>query len=198
MSTFTHINQGPVFNDVARTTVPARWDHLLKHSLPCTQDSSLPGIARTIYGPENLTSPLRGEVWGACKTGVSGTAPQKTFKVTEGDVQMYVLSGSGSVTKNGKVIFLRDGEKVSFSKDDTFSFPNGHEMRIFVRNEGASFSEGSYSQPISRLRPPTDEEVQRLRMELGVIGAPSLRPLHYYPRSRESASSAGYARSRVG
>ena len=198
MSTFTHVNQGPVFNPTAKTTIPARWNHLLSDSLPYTKDTSLPGISRTVFEASSPGSPIHGEVWVASDEITGSSSAPKTFKVAAGNVQMYVLSGSGSVTKNGKVFFLRDGEKVSFTKDDAFSFPDNHGMRILVRNEAASFVEGSYVHPVSRLQPPTDVEVERLRAELGVTTTPLFRSFGYARRNQEHTSSSGYARSKVG
>lgn len=197
MGTFTHIDQSPVYNEVLRTTVPARWQHLLSHSLPNSQDSSLPGISRTIYEPPSIGRPVRGEIWTA--TSGAGMPTPRTFTVTAGDVQMYVASGNGSVTKNGTTIFLHDGEKVSFRKGDSFSFPVNHEMRIFVRNDGASFTEGAVRQPSPILSlPPTNEDVRRLRADLGIASPPSTRQFGAPSRSREPMTSFGYARSKVG
>lgn len=108
---------------------------------------------------------------------------------------MYVLSGAGSVTKNGQTIFLHDGEKVSFRAGDAFSFPKDHGMRLLVRNEGASFEEATYTREVAKLRPPTDAEVDRLRTEFGLTSSPAVRPLNYR-KDQEPVSSSGYARSK--
>ena len=194
MSTFTHIDQAPVYNEVLRTTVPPRWNHLLSDALTQSTDTSLRGISRTVYASPSQGTPVRGEVWVA-----SGASTAQTFKVTAGGVQMYVASGAGSVIKNGETIFLHDGEKVSFNKGDTFSFPVNHEMRIFVRNENASFAESTPTRPVSALSlPPTEEDVRQLRAELGIAGPPSTRPFRAPTRTREPMTSYGYARSKVG
>lgn len=198
MSTFSHINQDPVFNAAAQTHVPARWDHLLSDALPHTTDTSLAGISRTIYEASRAGSSIHGEVWTASNEITGSRLAPQTFKVTDGNIQMYVLAGSGSVTKNGKTIFLREGEKVSFTKDDTFSFPHNHEMRILVRNERASLATAVYTQPISRLSPPTDAEVQRLRAELGLTTVPGVRSFDYSRGGQQRLTSSGYARSKVG
>lgn len=198
MSTFTHINQSPVFNDVLKTTVPARWEHLVSDSLTSTKDFSLRGIARVVYGASASVSPVHGEVWTALPKALRDNSAEKTFKVTAGSVQMYVLSGAGSVTKNGQTIFLHDGEKVSFGAGDAFAFPKDHDMRLLVRNEGASFEEGTYARETAKLRPPTDAEVERLRAELGVTSTPISRSFSHYRRDQEPTSSSRYARSKVG
>lgn len=220
MSTYTHINQDPVFNATLGTTVPPRWENLVSVNLPTIQDDSLSGISRTIYAAPRASSAIHGEVWTrykkaikkegdekggeeecdekrAEKEAVDRDAPSKTFRVQCGGVQMYVLSGAGSITKNGSTIQLREGEKVSLATGDTFSFRENREMRILVRNEGATFAEGTYTPEVAKLRPPTDEEVQRLRAELGVTTVPTARA-SFSRRTHEPASSSGYARSKVG
>lgn len=202
MSSFAHINQAPTFNAVVGTTVPARWDQLIQCNLATTKDSSLSGITRTIYaspfpettgqGRSSQARAVNGEIWKASQEQ-GQVSPAPTFKVT-GYVQMYVVSGSGEITKNGQIINLRPGEKVSFKSEDTFSLPHNSGLTLFVRNEQARFEATSSIPKLSALRPPSDEQVAITRSMLGIS------PHFAEPRvsGRETLSSRGYARSRAG
>ena len=190
MSSFTHINQDPVFNEVVRSIVPPRWSHLVSHSLESSHDASLSGIKRTIYTAPSPGADVHGEVWT-----VSPEAPQATCKVTTGRLQMYAVSGADSLTKNGQVMFLRAGEKVSFAEGDTFSFNGKEEMCIFVRSEGGSISLGTPVKNLATFRMPTNEDVERTRAMLGLYPESAQTQSYNGPR-REETSSRGYARAK--
>jgi hypothetical protein len=192
MSSFAHMKPDPVFNSVVQTTVPPRWEHLLNENLASTVDTSLEGITRTIYDRPDPKLPLHGEIWRA--SGVAGDpSPALTFKVT-GRIQMYVLSGTGEITKNGAPINIRPGEKVSCNTNDTFSLGRNSALTIFVRNEHATFKEETAPMKLSAIRIPSAQEVAVTRAMLGIGPEPTERRHH----EREALSSRGYARSKAG
>jgi hypothetical protein len=202
MSSFAHINQSPVLNTVLGTTVPARWHQLIQENFATIKDSSLSGIHRTIYasplaetaaqGRPSYPCGVTGEIWKAVQEeGVA--SPAQTFKVS-GYVQMYVVSGTGEIIKNGQTIHLRPGEKVSFKATDTFSLAQNSALTLFVRNEHATFEVATSVPTLSALRPPSEEQIALTRAMLGIS------PQCVEPRvpGREVLSSRGYARSRAG
>jgi len=202
MCSFAHINQAPIFNEVLGTTVPPQWDKLIQRHFATTPDTSLVGINRTLYASpfantavESRSShhvAVHGEIWKAAQEA-GKTPPARTFKVT-GYAQMYVVSGAGEIEKNGALINLRPGEKVSFRSGETFSLPYNSALTLFVRNEGATFEVSTSSPKLSALCPPSPEQVAITRSMLGVSP--------HYAESRlsgsEVTSSRGYARSRAG
>lgn len=202
MSSFAHFRQTPVFNAVVGTTVPARWDHLIQGNLATTKDSSLSGITRTIYtSPSPQTAvhhdsdqmrAVTGEIWKASQEQ-GQVSPSPIFKVT-GYAQMYVISGSGEMTKNGETINLRPGERVSFQPEDTFSLPYNSALAIFVRNEDARFEPTTDIPKLPALCLPSKKEVAIIRSMLGISPHVGERR---GPGS-EVLSSRGYARSKAG
>jgi len=184
MSTFSHIDPPPMFNAVVGTTVPPRWSHLVSHELLSSSDTSLSGVTRTIFAAPNPTSPIHGELWA-----ISPSSPAPTFKITQGHLQLYVVSGADSLTKNGQVIFIRPGEKVAFKAGDTFSFNGSTGLHVLARNESATFSTSEPIAPLSQIRPPSDEQVQVTRAMLGLPSGSASTP--------EETSSRGYWRVRM-
>lgn len=192
MSSFAHMSPAPVFNDIVKTTVPARWDRLLHEKFATTVDTSLSGITRTIYDRPDPNIAVHGELWRASQVA-ENPSPPTTFKVT-GYLQMYVVSGTGQITKNGAPLNLRPGEKVAFKTDDTFSLDQNSALALFVRNEQATFKVETSRPTFSAIRMPSAEDVALTRAMLGIGSEPSARRR----MDREALSSRGYARSKAG
>lgn len=184
--------------DQATQVVPRGWGPLLKSDLATTLDSSsLPGIARTVYEPPFSSGVRRhGEIWSLS----ASQNPASTVQVTSGTLELFFLSGSDVVTKNGNSFPVRAGEKVSFGPGDTFSFSGNTNAKILVRNEDVSFAPACAPTPtpaqINSLSMPSRESIEAIRAQLGI----HLREAshHSTPHSmrREETSSRAYRTNR--
>ena len=123
-----------------QSTVPPGWGRLFSCDIEASTEM-LGGIERNRYKPLGTQPPINGEVW-TCRTNDSTTP----FQVIAGHLQLFVLSGSLSVTKNGATFLVKTGEKVNFQPRDVFTLQGNPEASMVVRNERAEFAPGNHPQ----------------------------------------------------
>lgn len=193
MSTFAHMNTSLVFNPTLRVELPRSWTQLFSETMQRLQDNSLQGVQREVYEPATCATRSKGEMW-SIPVREEGS-PKRYHKVTAGSFQMYVLSGTDSVLKNGQEIFIRPGQKVSFHAGDTFSFSRTKNVNLAIFNQGAQFTECSAQAPSTALRMPSYADVEATRALLGLHSA---QPSHAGSRSmrEEETSSRAYRGNR--
>ena len=193
MSTFAHMNTKLVFNPTLKVELPPNWSQLfLDDTLPRT-DTSLRGIQREIHHRTDAHARFHGEVWSI--SADANNLPTPYQQVVSGSVQMYVVSGVDAVQKNGKEIFIRPGEKISFHAQDTFSFGRHRDGKVVVLNEGAHFIECSAPSPAQKLKSPSSVEIEAIRAALGLHDTHSSR-IPYRSSQNEETSSRAYRGNR--
>jgi hypothetical protein len=191
MSTFAHLHKVVAYSETLGTDVPARWDNLIARHLDSSVKTDLTGITRTIYEAPDSTGTVHGEIWQAPKSADTSAKPP-TIELKGGNLQMYVVSGSGAVNKNGRQIFLRPGEKISLAiAGDILSFTDAGSMKFLVRNEGAVLGNAEPVQPPKPITPApfTSLYIPSTSSRTGT-SARNQQP--------EPTSSRGYARSKAG
>lgn len=187
MSTFAHMNTSLVFNQTLKVELPPNWNHFFSEDAARRTDNSLPGIQREIHEGGSTPTRRHGEVWVVAAEGAGLSTPCQ--RVVSGTVQMYVLSGIESIQKNGKEMYIRPGEKVSFHAGDTFSIGRTKNSTIVVLNEDARFIEGTPS-PTPKLKIPSNDEVEATRAALGLHDTRSEHISHRSQRDEETSSRA--------
>jgi len=176
--------------------VPQGWGHLFSSTLPVTHEQ-LDSIQRTRYQTACGNPPLNGEVW-TCESGLSKATASHPYKVSAGYLNMLVLSGALTVTKNGRCMYVRAGEKVSFQPGDIFCLEGAPQSKIVVRNQAAQLTPSCHP-PVTHTSAPVSQSiVNMVRSQLGLSPGGSERPLPYRDDSRTSSAYRGqpkYGRS---
>ena len=164
-------------------TVPPGWGRLFAPELERSHET-IPGFDRTRYQVIGTERPVNGEVW-ACQS--NGPTPAR--KVTAGYLQVFVMSGSLSVTKNGSVLYVKASEKVTFQPGDIFSLNGSSGTTMVVRNESSTLAPAAHPQTTTQSVAISQQVVNTVRAQLGLLDiAPPQRPF----RHDEERSSAAW------
>jgi hypothetical protein len=167
--------------------VPQGWGSLFSSTLPVTLEK-LGHIERTRYQAGSAKPPLNGEVW-TCESSLNTATTSQAHKVSAGYLNMVVISGALTVTKNGTSMYVRIGEKVSFQLGDIFSLDGAPKSTIAVRNEAAHLTPFSHPEVKNLLAPVSQSIVNIVRAQLGLYPE---EPAHTRVTRDNDRSSSAY------
>lgn len=166
-----------------RHSVPPGWGQLFATQLAITGEK-LGSIERNQYQVASAHPPIHGEFW-VCGAG-EGTNP---FQVTSGYLQVFVLTGSLTVTKTGTRMYVKAGEKINFQPGDIFSLESAAPTTMAVRSESCQLMPAAHPKKEPLTVTLSKDVVNLVRAQLGL-------PVENRQGGRshhaEDRSSAGY------
>lgn len=157
--------QESAFIHGSQQMLPRGWGQLFSPLL-ASYSQGMRGAEITIFAASCPLSPIRGEVW---RLVPDTTTP--ILSLTSGCLQMLVTGGDIEAQKNGRALFVRDGERISFVTGDSFSLTVfGKGVMVLTKNEAATFGELATLPPAAPVSQISEASVELCRGLLGISG----------------------------